>query len=73
MKPQTHPFQQKLRKMLPKLEPTIKKELNKLLTTKIIFPVRHTQCDATPILPYRDTQNLNQGYLFVESNDPLKP
>ena len=29
--------------MHPKLEPTVKKELNKLLNTKIIFPVRHTQ------------------------------
>jgi hypothetical protein len=37
MKPQTQPFQQKLRKMHPKLEPTVKKELNKLLTAKIIF------------------------------------
>jgi hypothetical protein len=43
MKPQTLPFQQKLRKMHPKIEPTIKKELNKLLNAKIIFLVRHTQ------------------------------
>jgi ribonuclease HI len=43
MKPQTLPFQQKLRKMHPKLEPTVQKELNKLLGAKIIFPVRHTQ------------------------------
>jgi hypothetical protein len=43
MKPQTQPFQQKMRKMHPKLEPTVKKELNKLLTSKIIFPVQHTQ------------------------------
>jgi hypothetical protein len=43
MKPHTQTFQQKLRKMHPKLEPTIKKELNKLLTAKIIFLVRHTQ------------------------------
>jgi hypothetical protein len=43
MKPQTFPFQQKLRKMHPKLEPTVQKELNKLLSAKIIFPVRHTQ------------------------------
>jgi hypothetical protein len=43
MKPQTLPFQQKLRKMHRKLEPTIRKELNKLLNAKIIFPVRHTQ------------------------------
>jgi hypothetical protein len=43
MKPQTQPFQQKLRKMHPKLEPFVKKELNKLLNAKIIFPMRHTQ------------------------------
>jgi ribonuclease HI len=43
MKPQTLPFQQKLRKMHPKLEPTVKKELNKLLSAKIIFLFRHTQ------------------------------
>jgi hypothetical protein len=43
LKLQTLPFQQKLRKMHPKLEPTIKNELNKLLNDKIIFPVRHTQ------------------------------
>jgi hypothetical protein len=43
MKPQTQSFQQKMRKMHLKLEPTVKKELNKLLTAKIIFPVRHTQ------------------------------
>jgi hypothetical protein len=43
MKPQTQPFQQKLRKTHPKLEPTIKKEINKLLTAKIIFPGQHTQ------------------------------
>jgi hypothetical protein len=43
MKPQTSPFRQKLRKMHPKLEPTVKKELNKLLNAKIILPVSNTQ------------------------------
>jgi hypothetical protein len=43
MKPQTQPFQQKLRKMHSKLEPTVKKELNKLLIAKIIFSDCHTQ------------------------------
>ena len=32
MKSQSKPFQQKLRKMHPALEPKVKKELNKLLT-----------------------------------------
>jgi len=42
LKPQTNPFQQKLRKMHPSLEPQVQEELNKLLATKIIFPIRHT-------------------------------
>jgi hypothetical protein len=53
MKPQTQPFQQKLRKMHPKLEPTVKKELNKLLTAKIIFPVPHTQW-VSNLVPVRN-------------------
>jgi len=42
MKPQTKPFQQKLRKMHPSLKPQVKVELKKLLATKIIFLVKHT-------------------------------
>jgi hypothetical protein len=52
MKSQTQPFQQKLRKIHPKLEPTIKKELNKLLPAKIVFLVRHTQWVST-LVPVR--------------------
>ena len=43
IKKESKPFQQKLRKYHPSLEPTIKKELNNLLTARIIFPIRHTQ------------------------------
>ena len=39
LKEDAKPFQQKLRKMHPSLEPLVKKELKKLLVTKIIFPV----------------------------------
>jgi hypothetical protein len=53
MKPQTQRFQQKLRKMHPKLEPTVKKELNKLITAKIIFLVRHTQW-VSNLVPVRN-------------------
>lgn len=35
-------FQQKLRKILPMLEPLIQKELGKLLDAQIIFKVRHS-------------------------------
>ena len=42
LKEDAKPFQQKLRKMHPSLEPLVKKELNKLLAAKIIFPIWHT-------------------------------
>ena len=52
MKSQSKPFQQKLRKMHPTLELAVKKELNKLLATQIIFPIRHTQWVAN-LVPVR--------------------
>jgi uncharacterized FAD-dependent dehydrogenase len=39
LKKDAKPFQQKLRKMHPSLEPLVKKDLNKLLMSKIIFLV----------------------------------
>ena len=42
MGPDVKPYQQKLRKMHLKLEPLVKKNLNKLLDAKIIFPVWHS-------------------------------
>ena len=50
LKEDAKPFQQKLRKMHPSLEPLVKKELNKLLVAKIIFPVRHTTWVANLVL-----------------------
>jgi hypothetical protein len=57
--------------MHPKLEPTVKKELNKLLNAKIIFPVRHAQW-VSNLVPVRkksgeirlcvDFRNLNRAY-----------
>jgi ribonuclease HI len=80
MKPQTLPFQQKLRKMHPKLEPTVQKELNKLLGAKIIFPVRHTQW-VSNLVPVRkkngeirlcvDFRNLNKA--SDKDNYPVPP
>jgi hypothetical protein len=80
MKPRTLPFQQKLRKMHPKLEPTVQKELNKLLNAKIIFPVRHTQW-VSNLVPVRkkngeiwlcvDFRNLNKA--SDKDNYPVPP
>ena len=70
IKQESKPFQQKLRKYHPSLEPTTKKELNKLLAAKIIFPIRHTQWVAN-LVPVRkkngdirlcvDFRNLNKA------------
>ena len=70
MKPEVKTYQQKLRKMHPNLEPSVKKELNKLLSARIIFPIRHTQWMANVVLVckkngeirlYVDFRNLNQA------------
>ena len=61
-----------MRKMHPSLEPLVKKELNKLLVAKIIFPIRHTTWVAN-LVPVRkklgdiriciDFRNMNQASL----------
>ena len=52
LKENAKPFQQKLSKMHPSLEPLVKKDLNKLVTTNIIFPIRHTTWVAN-LVPVR--------------------
>jgi hypothetical protein len=42
LKNDVKPFQQKLQKFHPSLEPLMQKELKKLLDAKIIFQVRHS-------------------------------
>jgi hypothetical protein len=42
LKPEMKPFQQKLRKYHPSLEPLMYQELRKLLDANIIFQVRHS-------------------------------
>ena len=39
LKEDAKPFKEKLKQMHPSLEPLVKKELNKLLVTNIVFPV----------------------------------
>ena len=81
IKQESKPFQQKLRKHHPSLEPTIKKELNKLLAaSRIIFPIRHTQWVAN-LVPVRkkngdirlcvDFRNLNKS--SEKDNYPVPP
>lgn len=43
MEPNVNPYQQKLGKMHPKLEPLVKEESNKLLDPKIIFSIQHSR------------------------------
>jgi hypothetical protein len=66
--------------MHPKLEPIVQKELNKLLSAKIIFPVRHTQW-VSNLVPVRkknreiwlcvDFRNLNK--VSDKDNYPVPP
>ena len=80
IKQESKPFQQKLRKYHPSLEPTIKKELNKLLAAKIIFPIKHTQWVANLVLVRKknrdirlcvDFRNLNKS--SEKDNYPVPP
>ena len=64
------PFQQQLRKMHPKLEPLIHNKVKKLVDTKIIFKVQHSEWVAN-LVPLRkisgeirlcvDFKNLNKA------------
>jgi hypothetical protein len=68
MKPQTNPFQQKLRKMHPSLEPQVKDELNKLLAARIIFPVRHTQWIANLVPVRKNNGDIRLCVDFINLN-----
>ena len=70
IKQESKPFQHKLRKYHPSLEPTINKELNKPLAARIIFPIQHTQWVANLVPPRKkngdirlcvDFRNLNKS------------
>jgi hypothetical protein len=52
LKPEIKPFQQKLWKYHPSLEPLMYQELRKLLDAKIIFQVRHSAWVAN-LVPVR--------------------
>ena len=52
LKEDAKPFQQKHRKMHPSLKPLVKKELNKNLVAKVIFPIRHTTW-VENLVPFR--------------------
>ena len=55
IKAEVNPYQQPLRKMHPKLEPLIQSEVKKLLDTKIIFKVRHSEW-VLNLVPVRKKQ-----------------
>jgi len=64
------PYQQKLCKIDPNMEPLVKKELNLMLDAKIIFPIRHTHWVANLVVVRKkngdtrlciDFRNLNKS------------
>jgi len=68
MKPHIKPFQQKLRKMHPSLEPQVEEELNKLFAARIIFPVRHTQWIASLVLARKKNGDIRICVDFINLN-----
>lgn len=78
LKPRSKPFRQRQRPVNPLLEPLIYQEVKKLLSAKIIFPVRHSTW-VTNLVPVRkksgeirlcvDFRNLNQA--SEKDNYPL--
>ena len=63
LKSRVKPFQPKLRKYHPYLEPLMYQELKKLLDAKIIFQVRHSAWVAN-LVPFK--KNYREIRLFVD-------
>jgi hypothetical protein len=80
LKPEVKPFQQKIRRYNPSLEPLMCQELKKLLDAEIIFQVRHSTWVAN-LVPVRkkfgeillcvDFRNLNRA--SEKDNYPIPP
>jgi hypothetical protein len=66
------PFQQKLRKMHPSLEPRVKEKLNKFLAAKIIFPVRHTKWISNLVPVRKKNGDLSLCINFMNLNKTLE-
>jgi hypothetical protein len=76
--PESKPIRKKLRMTNPKLPPTIKKELQKLLNIRIITPTRHTIWLSNPVMVRKkmslirlcvNFKNLNKS--CIKDNYPL--
>ena len=67
LNPDINPYQQKLKKMHRILDPSIKKELDKLLNARIVFPVRHTQWISNLVTIHKKTREIR---LCVDFRNP---
>lgn len=68
IKLQSKPFQYKLRKMHPSLEPIVKSELNRILVAKIIFLVYHTKWVANLVSVWKKTRDIHLCVDFINLN-----
>jgi len=80
LKAEVKPYQQKLRKFHPDLEPQMKQQLKKLLNAKIIFPVRHTKWVANLVPIGKNNGDIwlcvnfrNLSQVFKKDNYPVPP
>lgn len=72
------PYQQKLRKVHPSLEPLIQKELTKLLDARIIYKVRHSTWISNLVLVCNKSKEIllcvdlrNVNYTLEKDNYPM--
>jgi hypothetical protein len=61
-----------IRKMHPNLEPLVKVEMYKLLATRIIFLVRHTQWIANLVLVIKNNGDIRLCVEFINLNRASK-
>ena len=72
MNPIVKPYQPKLRKMHPSLEPYMTKELEKFLKSRIIFRVRHTHWISKLVLVRKNNGEIRLYVDFQNLNKPSK-
>ena len=78
LKPDTKPFQQKLRRINPKLAPMVQKDLQKMLAVGIIAPTRHSSWCSNLVVVRKNNGQLsicidfrNLNISCIKDNYPL--
>lgn len=62
------PVKQKLRQIIPKLAPLVKEELQKMVDSGIITPIRHSSWISNPVITHKKTGNIRMCIDFRDLN-----